>query len=317
SSNDSSKGWTSEFVSFFHRTKASATDCHIVPSSEADPRNHPHLNSRFEIFSMNVSVSSSYFDKGTIFGTISVVDIYRSADGWVMFDEQDDCHVSYFNREWHHPVDMYNGSYIPLENPSCVHSIPFSSSIKVSVLVKATSEKKDQTYLICNCKTTTDLSEFWAGHSNTKCGTLRFEGKDGRILLDYVVLKDAVDTTMKLTFNRVKHVRVQGSIVACYGDDVLGNNGFLGQYNAVIFEADPTKFIGYKPQQELPLHKSALAVPANGSLKIKVFLQDVDSGDIIMDDMKEYRKSESLNGYSILKIEGEKGTFVFRLKWGR
>ncbi|GKF94455.1 hypothetical protein Tco_0284155, partial [Tanacetum coccineum] len=37
SSNDSSKGWTSEFVSFFHRTKASATDCHIVPSSEADP----------------------------------------------------------------------------------------------------------------------------------------------------------------------------------------------------------------------------------------------------------------------------------------
>ncbi|GKG23172.1 hypothetical protein Tco_0388475, partial [Tanacetum coccineum] len=58
------------------------------------------------------------------------------------------------------------------------------------------------------------------------------------------------------------------------------------QYNAVIFQADPSKFIGDKPQEELPLHKSALAVPANGDLKIKVFLQDAESKDIIMDDIK-------------------------------
>ncbi|GJV32042.1 arginine--tRNA ligase, chloroplastic/mitochondrial [Tanacetum coccineum] len=314
SSNNSSNDWTPEFVSFFHRTKASATDYHIIPSSETDPRNE-HLNSRFEMFSMNVSIANSYFDRGTIFGTVLVVDTHRSADGWVMLDEDDDGFVSYFNREWHHPVDMHNGSYIPLGNPSCFHSIPFSSSIKVEVLVKAISEKKDQSYLLGNCMSTADFSKFWAGDSNTKCGTLKFEDDDGRILLDYVAIKDAVDTTMNLTFYRVKPVRVSGSIMACYGDDVLGDNGFFGQYNAVIFQADPSKFIGDKPQEELPLHKSALAVPANGDLKIKVFLQDAESKDIIMDDMKVFRKSESLNGYSKWKIEGKNGTFDFRVKW--
>ena len=44
------------------------------------------------------------------------------------------------------------------------------------------------------------------------CGTLKFDGKDGCILLDYVVIKDAVDTTMELTFNHVKLVRVCGCI---------------------------------------------------------------------------------------------------------
>ena len=78
---------------------------------------------------MNVSVAHSNFNKGSIFGTVSVVDTYRSADGWVMFDEKDDCHASYFNSEWHDSVGMHNGSYIPLGNSSCLHSIPFSSSI--------------------------------------------------------------------------------------------------------------------------------------------------------------------------------------------
>ncbi|GKA14073.1 arginine--tRNA ligase, chloroplastic/mitochondrial [Tanacetum coccineum] len=303
-------------VSFFNSTKASATDYLIIPYSiYGCLRKNEHLNSRFEMFSMNVSIANSYFDRGTIFGTVLVVDTHRSADGWVMLDEDDDGFVSYFNREWHHPVDMHNGSYIPLGNPSCFHSIPFSSSIKVEVLIKAISEKKDQSYLLGNCMSTADFSKFWAGDSNTKCGTLKFEDDDGRILLDYVAIKDAVDTTMNLTFYRVKPVRVSGSIMAGYGDDVLGDNGFLGQYNAVIFQADPSKFIGDKPQEELPLHKSALAVPANGDLKIKVFLQDAESKDIIMDDMKVFRKSESLNGYSKWKIEGKNGTFDFRVKW--
>ena len=80
------------------------------------------------------------------------------------------------------------------------------------MLFKATSKKKDQTYLLCNCEGTSDLLKFWVGDSNTMCGTLKFDSKDGCILLDYVVIKDAVDTTMELTFNHVKLVRVCGSI---------------------------------------------------------------------------------------------------------
>ncbi|PWA72348.1 40S ribosomal protein S9-2 [Artemisia annua] len=59
------------------------------------------------------------------------------------------------------------------------------------------------------------------------CGTIKFDGNDGPIILDYVVLKDGVDTTIELTFNSVKRVRACGSIMAYYGDDVLRDRGFL------------------------------------------------------------------------------------------
>ena len=65
------------------------------------------------------------------------------------------------------------------------------------MLVKATSEKKNQTFLLCNCKGTPNLLKFWARDSHTLCGTLKLDGKDGSILLYYVVIKDVIDTTME------------------------------------------------------------------------------------------------------------------------
>ncbi|PWA97494.1 hypothetical protein CTI12_AA028640 [Artemisia annua] len=242
-----------------------------------------------------------------------MLDKFRSRpDGWELFDKEDDCHVSYFKREWHSPVDISNGALVHFENPSSLHSIPFSSPIEVSALVKATSKEKDQTYVICNCKGTQKVSEFWAGDSNIECGTFKIDGEDGHINLHYILLKDALDTTMELMFNHVKTVRVRGTIVAYYGDDIVGDGGFLGQYKALIFEADPSKSIGHKKPHPLPLHKSTLAVPANGSLKIEAHLVDVDSNKAIVNHMKEFRESMSP---SIWKMPFGKGSFEFRVNW--
>ncbi|GJZ94224.1 hypothetical protein Tco_0666427 [Tanacetum coccineum] len=72
----------------------------------------------------------------------------------------------------------------------------------------------------------------------------------------YVVIKDAIDTTMQLTFNPVKAVQLSGSIMASYGKDILGDCGLLGQYTAHIFKADPTtQYTSRKEPHLLPLHK--------------------------------------------------------------
>ncbi|GJY96640.1 arginine--tRNA ligase, chloroplastic/mitochondrial [Tanacetum coccineum] len=303
------------FLSYVDRPvkEARATNYHIIPSSEADARPEI-LDSRFELFTMNVGVTHSNFDQGNIFGSVSVVDTYGSRpDGWIKLDVKDCCYVSYFNHEWYDSVGTYNGSYIPFGDPSCRHSIPFASSIEVQVLLHATSKKKDQCYLLCNSKDAADLSKFWDDKSeDTKCGTLKFDGKDGRILMDYIVIKHAIDTTMELTFDSKVPVRVCGSIMAYYGDDVLKDCGFLGQYKALIFRTDPVHntFIGH---QQLPLHKSALAVPANGCLNIEAFLIDLESKKTIVDTRVKYlARPGSVDEW---KIEGKNFTFNLKVAW--
>ena len=101
---------------------------------------------------------------------------------------------------------------------------------------------------------------------------------------------------MDLKFNSKERVQVDGYIVAYYGGDVLKDcDNFLGQYNAVIFRTNQYALIG---DQVLALHKSTLAVPANGCLKIEAFLMDVDSKEVIVDKTMEFRESDSLDGFS-------------------
>ncbi|GJR65927.1 arginine--tRNA ligase, chloroplastic/mitochondrial, partial [Tanacetum coccineum] len=281
-------------------------------------RNELYPNSRFEIFSMNVSVLHSQFDEGYVTGRVTFVDKCRlsNSDGWVGLDKKNNCYVSYFDREWYNAVAIYNGSYIPLGNTSSVHSVPFSSSIEVALMIKATSKERDQSYLIYNGNAGADLTKFWNGDLNTMCGTIKRESKDGRILLDFVAIKDAVDTTMELTFNPVKDARLSGSITASYGNDILGDANFFGQYTALIFNADSTtKYIGCKKPHLLPLHKSAMAVPVNGCLTMHADLVDADTERRIVDKKRKLRKSESSNGVSRWTFGCDKGFFELTVKW--
>ncbi|PWA89098.1 arginine--tRNA ligase, cytoplasmic [Artemisia annua] len=282
--------WIFAFRSSFSVKQPRPTGYHIIPPLYA--RNE-HLNSRFEILSMNVEVAHSSFDRGSIYGDVSVLDTYLSRpDGEEVIS---------------------NGTYVSPKDPSSLHSIPFESSIKVSVMVIATSEEKDQTYLLANCMGTPgtrDLNQFWSDKSNLMYGTINCDGRDGRVLLDYVAIKNAVDTKMKLTAST--DLRVYGKILACYGDEVLGGRGFLGQYYALIFNAYPSECIRINKGEPVPLLRSTLAVPADRKLKIEAHLTDADTGEVI-DSTWEFLPI--LDNFSIWDIQFDGGSFEFTVNW--
>nr|GEY87606.1 arginine--tRNA ligase, chloroplastic/mitochondrial [Tanacetum cinerariifolium] len=125
------------------------------------------------------------------------------------------------------------------------------------------------------------------------------------------------DTTMQLMFKPVRAVRISGSITASYGKEILGDCGFLGQYTALIFKADPTtQYISCEKPHLLPLHKSAIAVPANGCLKIQANLVDVVTKQRIVDETKDISVSGSSDDVDIWKIKCDIGFFELTVRRG-
>lgn len=252
-----------------------------------------YSRSRFELFTMSVSVSDPDFDKGSIFGKLLVKDALGArADGWKRKDAKDFCYISCFNNEWHDSLDIVYDSLIPFGDPSCRRSVPASSSVEVDLLLHAMSESKDQCYLIFHGKHNESLSKFWdEDQEETKCGTLKFERDIGRVLVNFILLKDAVDASMKLTCTSTNPdvpIQICGSIMAYYGDDVVKDDGgILGQYKATIFRTNKFQLTG--EQVVLPLHRSLLAVPTNGCLKIEAFFMNVESKEEYVRGRSNYR----------------------------
>ncbi|GJU13291.1 hypothetical protein Tco_1135687 [Tanacetum coccineum] len=274
-----------------------------------------YLNSRFEIFSMNVDVADLTLDEYDIFGTVSVIDTFGArADGWTMSDENDRCFVTYFKREWHNPLGTFNGSCIPLGDPSCRRSVPVSSSVDVRVLVQVSSKNRDRYYKICYVPHVESFSDFWAGQGKAKSGTLQFKSKAGLVGLNYILLKEAVDASIELTFSSPSVVSLQvcGQIIAYYGDSLVKDDGgILGQLKAVLFRTGKSELNGN--QVPLELHKSVVAVPVDGCLMIEAFLMDVKTNKVIVDDMIEYRaKPGNADNWSI-KCKGY--SFNLKVAW--
>ena len=76
------------------------------------------------------------------------------------------------------------------------------------------SESKDQCYLIFHGKRNEPLSKFLEEEPKTKCGTLKFESDIGRVLVNFILLKEVVDASMEVTFrlsNPGDHVEICGS----------------------------------------------------------------------------------------------------------
>ena len=164
---------------------------------------------------MSVSVSDPDFDQGSIFGQLLVKDALGArADGWTQTDSKDCCYISWFNHKWHEPLGISYDSLIPFGDPSCRRSVPVSSSVEVDLLLHAMSESKDQCYLIFHGKRNYPFSKFWEEEPKTKCGTLKFESDIGRVLVNFILLKEVVDASMEVTFrlsNPGDHVEICGS----------------------------------------------------------------------------------------------------------
>ncbi|PWA99248.1 AAA+ ATPase domain-containing protein [Artemisia annua] len=245
---------------------------------------HRFSRSRFELFTMRVFVAHPAFDKGSIFGKIWVNDENLARSDWTMAHD-DHCYVSYFDHEWHQPLNITYGSLIPFGDPSCRRSVPISNPLKVHVLLHAMSDDKQHCYLLFHGRNDEILSRKWydmeqdAECPEAECGAMELESRVGTVLINYILLKNAVDALMELQFWSHKHnvsVKIHGSIIAYYGEDLIKDGDILGRYKAVIFRT--TNFTSTERKGALPLHRSLLAVPANKCLTIKANLVDVTSG---------------------------------------
>nr|GEZ17157.1 arginine--tRNA ligase, chloroplastic/mitochondrial [Tanacetum cinerariifolium] len=136
----------------------------------------------------------------------------------------------------------------------------------VELLMKATNEKRDQTYFLCNGTHSVDLKKSWGGHLNAKCGTIKLDREDGRILLDYVAIKDATFLEILVYYVSILHISLKP----------------IQQLNMLAAKSPICC-----------LHKSAMAVPANGCLKMQANLVDVDAKQRIVDETKDIYMSGS------------------------
>ncbi|GJW74755.1 arginine--tRNA ligase, chloroplastic/mitochondrial [Tanacetum coccineum] len=299
-------------VSSFHHEESSR-----VSSRDTLPKN---LNPRFELFCMNVHISHSSFKKGYVFGNVSLKD----TDGLVSdrrlpVDKNDHGHVSYFYHDWNDKIGICNNAYLFFGNPSPRGSVSFSSVIEIYAILYATTLEKDKCFQICKCQTPIDLSKFWAEGLNYKRSTLTIESKDGCILIDYIMLRDAVDTAMELRFESpddpLIKAPVSGHIFAYYGDGVLDDCDDFRQhcYKAVVFHADGNSAVEVGP---LTLKRSVLAVPANGYLMIEALFVDVNSGKIVFKRKKEF--PAKTHGFSKYRMPLKKNCFFnLTLEWSQ
>nr|GFB37272.1 arginine--tRNA ligase, chloroplastic/mitochondrial [Tanacetum cinerariifolium] len=122
-------------------------------------------------------------------------------------------------------------------------------------------------------------------------------GINGCVSISYILIKDAVDTYWSLWYERKPATggpKLRGRIVAHYGDD---NNM---SYDAVMFHSERCKL----EKGNLKLKRSTLAVPTNETLMIKAFLQDVDSGEVIVNETIKYMAKSKASSIRWL-IEGK------------
>ncbi|GJW27473.1 arginine--tRNA ligase, chloroplastic/mitochondrial [Tanacetum coccineum] len=254
------------------------------------PVSRPCLKSRFEIFTMYIEVNHSDFKNGYLFGNISASDKFGlRSDTWCDVDRNGCGHVAYFDHDWHDSVGIKDTSFLSLGDPASRHSVAFSSSIEIGVHLWVTSKNdkendKEACYQLCDAKEGIELQGFWRGDQTLERSAFYAEGDNGSLCMYYFLLKEAVDTCLRLEYKTFDgDPQVRGYILASYGGDALDDcvNDFeKNSYKAEVFRTQPTRLLG----GDLTLKKSALAVPTNGVLVFEAFFEDVDSGELIVKD---------------------------------
>lgn len=182
-----------------------------------------NLNSRIELMSMTILVGHE-LKEGDVFGNISLIDKDGSlSDDRLPIDKNDHGHVTFFYHYWDDAVGIDNGSCVSFGNPSPPCSVPLLLDTEVHVQLFVTTKEKDKCYQICDYKGNLPLevSEFLAKKLSYQRRRLSFTSKDGctHTLIDCILLRDAVDAAMELTFKSPNHdlgARVSGRIYAYY-----------------------------------------------------------------------------------------------------
>ncbi|GKB95543.1 hypothetical protein Tco_0981680 [Tanacetum coccineum] len=187
---------------------------------------------------------------------------------------------------------------------------------------------------MCNCLETIKLSEIWDDQLDHKLGTLAYEVHDGSILIDYIALRDAVDVTMKLSLESPNDPLFKACVSGCilaYYEDMLDHLDGLRQgcYKAIIFKAAEVKAAKDGSKQKsvpaefgselnvgrLPLRKSVMAVPVNGTLVFEARFHD-KFGKLIVNTKERFHAQTQDSSEWLMPLI--KGCFLkLTLEWSK
>ncbi|PWA96314.1 arginyl-tRNA synthetase, class Ic [Artemisia annua] len=264
----------------------------------------PTRNFRFELFSFHSLPHTHLWNgKGWVFGQISASDKFALRGS-----------VSLFNQDWYNRIRIVDSGLVYTGNPSSGHPVSFSCFIEICLELYVTN--KNEGYLVCDQKKDIDLSEFWDKKSEGLCGRLSVGGTD----LYYMLLRDAVDTSLEMKFHTKTDYgacEVRGYVIAYYGDDFLYESQSETEtiskdcYMALLFRPDPPYVL--KDGDIIPLIKSVLAVPTKGSLIVKAYMEDVHSDKVIMNDCFKFKPL--LNGFTSDTIIGRECSLNLTARW--
>ncbi|GKC13533.1 hypothetical protein Tco_1010315 [Tanacetum coccineum] len=196
-----------------------------------------------------------------MFGKITISDTYGVLyDGWGLQDAPDRGTVTLFDCDWGDQIRVDNHGKLELGNPSFTHLVPLSSFMDFCTELYATTLKDDALFPLMRIDVQMKFAYFWEMEADTKCDMLPFKGKDGDVPMYYVLLKDAM------------HCAIEGSDFFDTNEDPFVKNF----YTALLYEDRFNSKIAGKVG-EVPLKRSMMVVPANGSIVIKARLHDYDS----------------------------------------
>ncbi|GKA46197.1 hypothetical protein Tco_0738993 [Tanacetum coccineum] len=254
---------------------------YIAPLEVGNPPKNPNIRTRFEVFTTYLHNTRDHdFKDGNLFGLIQVSDYYGLLpDGSGKQLNRGTRCVSLLSRHWRDSIEIRNNGRLEIGNPS--YSVPFSSYMKIGIVLYATTKNKDDFFEVCNHWSYLNFSPFLEKDSESSCESLVVGGDYGHTRMHYILLRDAVDATIKVKFGRVSDRRVCGEILAYYDQFDYGDDNLVKRfYKASLFESYDGSVL---EDGDVPLTRSILAVPIKGSLIIEAHLTDFDSGDVILD----------------------------------
>ncbi|GJX27036.1 arginine--tRNA ligase, chloroplastic/mitochondrial [Tanacetum coccineum] len=254
----------------------------VLNPTKKNPHKNPIIRTRFEVFTIYLHITRDHeFKGGKVFGSLEVSDYYGlRPDGWGALHNPGPGRVSLFCHDWCDSVEIQNNGRLKIGNPSSRHSVPFSSSMRICILLYATTKKKDEFFEVCNHKSYMNFSPFLDNNSESSCEFLVAGGDDGHIRMHFVLLRDAVDATIKVKFGMGSNRRVCGEILAYYGEFDYGDDNLVKSfYKASLFES---YYGSVREGGDVPLMRSVLAVPFNCSLIIEARLTDFKSKKVIL-----------------------------------
>ncbi|GKC05996.1 hypothetical protein Tco_0997606 [Tanacetum coccineum] len=226
-----------------------------------------------------------------MFGQILISDTYNiMSNGWgqLVYPIMGLSH--FFDIDWSDSVDITNHKAVDLHNLDSRKLVPFSSLMEVCVELNASTKENDALFKLFDCLFEIGCEKFLEEEDDARRMSSSI-GDDGLVRMYYILLKDATDSTIKVTY-------------------LPKDDGGLATLFRSIFDRETKK---------IPLDRCRLAIPRKGSIIIVTRLLDDDS--MILDDCLMFtppsKGTPPREDSFEKKLVGSCGTLHVRVDWSR